>query len=106
MDDLIELQGEYKTPIGKHLEMLFVPCNQTANPECKSEDEYKSWAKGKFFLLLHNKVIFNNHGFYNETYKDVLSVDGVMIENDRPYATRYLIQNTEAETADSYLFSN
>lgn len=64
--------------------MVFVPCNQTLNPECKSEAEFKQWLKGKFFLLLQNKVIFNDNGFYDETFRNVLSLDGLFLENDKP----------------------
>jgi uncharacterized pyridoxamine 5'-phosphate oxidase family protein len=84
--------------------MAFVPCNQTLNPECKSEAEFKQWLKGKFFLLLQNKVIFNDNGFYNETFRNVMSLEGVFLENDKPSMTRFFIENTEAETSDSYLY--
>lgn len=56
--------------------MAFVPCNQTGNPECKSVDEYKKWIKGKFFMVLYNKVMFNPNGLHNETFKEEITVDG------------------------------
>jgi len=58
------------------LELAFVPCNQTGNPECKSVEEYKKWIKGKFFMVLYNKVMFNPNGFHNETFKEEITVDG------------------------------
>ena len=67
MDEPLELHGDWSAGNAQFLILYWNACNSAKGKTCKSEAEIKQWLKGKQLVLAHNKNVFINNGFKNNT---------------------------------------
>ena len=64
--------GDFNANKAQLISFKFKMCKD--KPTCESEENIRKWLSGKFIVLLHNQVKFNQEGYYEEalTYESRL----------------------------------
>ena len=57
--------GDYNSVVAQQLSVKFKMCED--EDYCESKEEIKKWLAGKFIVLVHNEVTFNQTAFFDDS---------------------------------------
>lgn len=107
INETLSFYGNINSNNGQAAYINFIPCygNNSAKM-CESPESIAKWMRGKFLMLLYNKVSFVEDGFKERTLSRSTANFYMPFDSTVSTNTILTLSLTEVGTQDSYFFGS